>query len=84
MRADFETVLVSRQDDHILVVTLNRPAASNALNTRMGLDLMEVFEALSIDLEGLRAVILTGHGDKAFCAGGDLKERNGIDRKSVV
>ena len=60
MRADFETILVSRQDDHILVVTLNRPAASNALNTRMGRDLMEVFEALSIDLEGLRAVILTG------------------------
>jgi enoyl-CoA hydratase len=82
MRADFETVLVSRQDDHILVVTLNRPAASNALNTRMGLDLMEVFEALSIDLEGLRAVILTGHGDKAFCAGGDLKERNGMSDES--
>jgi enoyl-CoA hydratase len=82
MRADFETVLVSRQDDHILVVTLNRPAASNALNTRMGLDLMEVFEALSIDLEGLRAVILTGYGDKAFCAGGDLKERNGMSDES--
>jgi enoyl-CoA hydratase/carnithine racemase len=82
MRADFETILVSRQDDHILVVTLNRPAASNALNTRMGLDLMEVFEALSIDLEGLRAVILTGHGDKAFCAGGDLKERNGMSDES--
>ena len=82
MRADFETVLVSRQDDHILVVTLNRPAASNALNTRMGLDLMEVFDELSIDLEGLRAVILAGHGDKAFCAGGDLKERNGMSDES--
>ena len=51
---------------------------SNALNTRMGLDLMEVFEALSIEREGLRAVIMTGSGDKAFCAGGDLKERNGM------
>ena len=82
MRADFETVVVSRQDDHILLVTLNRPEASNALNTRMGLDLMELFEALSIDLEGLRAVILTGRGDKAFCAGGDLKERNGMTDES--
>ncbi len=78
MRADFETITVARHDDHILLVTLNRPAASNALNTRMGLDLVEVFETFSIDLAGLRAVIITGSGDKAFCAGGDLKERNGM------
>jgi enoyl-CoA hydratase/carnithine racemase len=78
MRADFETIVVSHHDDHILLVTLNRPETSNALNTRMGLDLMEVFETLSIDLEGLRVAIVTGSGDKAFCAGGDLKERNGM------
>ena len=78
MRADFETIVVSRIDDHILLVTLNRPAAANALNTQMGLDLVELFEALSVDLQGLRAVIVTGSGDKAFCAGGDLKQRNGM------
>lgn len=78
MRADFETINVARHDDHILLVTLSRPGASNALNTRMGLDLVEVFETFSIDLAGLRAVIITGSGDKAFCAGGDLKERNGM------
>ena len=78
MRADFETIVVSRHDDHILLVTLNRPEVSNALNTRMGLDLMELFEQFSIDLEDVRVVIITGHGDKAFCAGGDLKERNGM------
>jgi enoyl-CoA hydratase len=78
MRTDFETIAVSRHDEHVLLVTLNRPEVSNALNTRMGLDLMELFEALSIDLEGLRAVIVTGSGEKAFCAGGDLKERNGM------
>src|SRR5277367_3803768 len=82
MRADFETIVVSRPDDHILLVTLNRPQVSNALNTRMGLDLMELFEGLSIDLEDLRAVIITGSGDKAFCAGGDLKERNGMTDES--
>jgi enoyl-CoA hydratase len=43
---------------------------------------VEVFEALSIDLENLRAVIITGQGDKAFCAGGDLKERNGMSDES--
>ena len=82
MRADFETITVSRYDDQILLVTLKRPEVSNALNTRMGLDLMELFETLSIDLEGLRAVIITGSGEKAFCAGGDLKERNGMTDES--
>jgi len=82
MRSDFETLVVSRYDNQILVVMLNRPEVSNALNTRMGLDLMELFEALSIDLEGLRAVIITGSGEKAFCAGGDLKERNGMTDES--
>jgi enoyl-CoA hydratase len=82
MRTDFETLVLSRPDDHILVVTLNRPDVANALNTRMGLDLVELFEALSLDLENLRAVIITGSGDKAFCAGGDLKERNGMSDES--
>jgi len=82
MRSDFETIAVSRYDDQILLVTLNRPEVSNALNTRMGLDLVELFETLSIDLEGLRAVIVTGSGSKAFCAGGDLKERNGMTDQS--
>src|SRR5258707_5636590 len=82
MRADFETIAVSRHDNHILLVTLNRPEVSNALNTRMGLDLMELFEALSIDLEDLRVVIITGSGEKAFCAGGDLKQRNGMTDES--
>ena len=75
MRSDFETIVV-------LLVTLNRPEVSNALNTRMGLDLTELFETLAIDLAGLRIVIITGSGDKAFCAGGDLKERNGMTDES--
>jgi len=70
MRADFETIAVSRHDDHILLVTLNRPEVSNAMNTRMGLDLMELFETLSIDLEGLRAVIITGSGKRLFAPAG--------------
>ena len=78
MRHDFETIIVERHGSHILLVTLNRTDAANALNTQMGLDLMELFEALTVDLEGLRVVILTGSGAKAFCAGGDLKQRNGM------
>ena len=71
------TLLLDRRDNGILVVTLNRPDAANAMNTQLGLDLMTLFEGFSVDLEGLRVVILTGQG-KAFCAGGDLKQRNGM------
>src|ERR1700745_3845647 len=78
MQSDFQTIKVERRDGDILLVTLNRPEASNALNTQMGLDLVALFEGFTTDIEGLRAVILTGAGDKAFCAGGDLKQRNGM------
>jgi enoyl-CoA hydratase len=78
MRTEFETVIVERRDNHILLVTLNRPDAANALNTQMGLDLVELFEHFSVNLENLRAIVLTGAGTKAFCAGGDLKQRNGM------
>ncbi len=77
MRTDFETLILDRRDNGILLVTLNRPEAANAMNTQLGLDLMTLFEGFSVDLDSLRVVILTGQG-KAFCAGGDLKQRNGM------
>jgi enoyl-CoA hydratase/carnithine racemase len=78
LRSEYETLKLERQDQHILVVTLNRPQASNAMNTQMGLDLMEVFERFQVALDDLRCIVLTGAGEKAFCAGGDLKERRGM------
>ncbi|MGN0932404.1 enoyl-CoA hydratase-related protein [Falsigemmobacter intermedius] len=74
----FETLLLSRPESHVLVVTLNRPACANALNTQMGKELLALFRRLQLDAEGLRCVILTGAGVKAFCAGGDLRERDGM------
>jgi len=71
-------VLVTRSEDrHVVTVTLNRPAQMNAMNTGMGEDLLACFDALARDPDA-RAVVFTGAGDKAFCAGGDLKERNGM------
>ncbi|KRE24498.1 enoyl-CoA hydratase [Bosea sp. Root483D1] len=75
---DFETLKLGRTQEHVLVVTLARPAAMNALNTRMGRDLVALFEAIALDPADLRCIILTGEGEKAFCAGGDLKERRGM------
>ncbi|HEY1246869.1 MAG TPA: enoyl-CoA hydratase-related protein [Hyphomicrobiaceae bacterium] len=74
----YETLTLDRPHRHVLVVTLNRPQASNAMNTQMGLDLMELFETFQVALHEVRSIVLTGAGDKAFCAGGDLKERRGM------
>lgn len=74
----YETLLVERVDDHVLLLTLNRPQSANAMNTRMGEELMDLLERFQLDSDGLRAIVVTGAGDKAFCAGGDLKERNGM------
>ena len=78
MRHDYETLAVTLVEPHILRVTLNRPEAANAFNTQMSRELMELFESFQLDLYDLRAVIITGSGEKAFCAGGDLKERKGM------
>ena len=78
MRIDFETYNLERTDDHILIVTMNRANAANAMNTQMGLDGKAIFEGLYTETEGVRCVVLTGAGSKAFCAGGDLKERKGM------
>lgn len=75
MRTDYETLHVERIDEHVLVVMFDRPEVRNARNTQMALDQMEVMRSLYVDTEGVRCVILTARGDKAFSAGGDLKER---------
>ena len=72
----FRHLLVTRSDDrHVVTVTLDRPDQMNAMNTAMGEDLLACFDALHHDRD-VRAVVFTGAGDRAFCAGGDLKERN--------
>ncbi|MBN2241769.1 MAG: enoyl-CoA hydratase/isomerase family protein [Acidobacteria bacterium] len=69
----FETVIFEKDDRGIARVTLNRPQALNAFSVRMRDDLYEVLSAIKIDDE-IRAVIFRGAGEKAFCAGADLKE----------
>lgn len=73
-----DTLTLSREEDHVLIVTLNRPDAANAMNTRMGEEILALFQSLLLDSEGVRAVVLTGSGARAFCAGGDLRERDGM------
>jgi enoyl-CoA hydratase len=74
----FETVLVEHPQEHIVLVTLNRPEVANAMNTQMGLDLLSVFDRFCAAPNKQRCIVVTGAGGKAFCGGGDLKQRNGM------
>jgi len=81
MKEDYETLALSEPAEQVLQITLNRSAVSNAMNTRMGLDLLDVFTDLAARPDACRAVVVTGAGERAFCAGGDLKERQGMTRR---
>jgi enoyl-CoA hydratase/carnithine racemase len=69
-----------RQNAAILVI--DRPQRKNALSYDAVMRLGEIGEMLSSDTS-LRAIVLTGAGDSAFCAGADLKERRGMDQEAV-
>ena len=69
---DTPLVLEERRG-HIMLLTINRPEARNSINAAVAIALDEALDRAEADPE-VRAVVLTGAGDKAFCAGQDLKE----------
>lgn len=78
---EYETITTALRNEHVLLVTLNRPTAGNSLNTQMGHELLDLWNRLTVDAGPVRCVILTGAQEKIFCAGGDLKERNGMSKE---
>jgi enoyl-CoA hydratase len=68
----YQTLLLERSDVYA-VVTLNRPKVMNALNRALFAELDEVFTSLAGD-SSVRAIIVTGAGEKAFAAGADIGE----------
>ena len=76
---NYDTLLIESISDHIFIVTLNRPEASNAFNTQMVRDIYQLFEGIALDQTDYRCIVVTGAGKRAFCAGADLKERRGMD-----
>jgi enoyl-CoA hydratase/carnithine racemase len=73
----YATLRVQERPEGILLVTLDRPEVANAFNTGAALELCGVFESLQAEQQ-YRCVVITGAGEKAFCAGADLKERNSL------
>ncbi|MFI5626992.1 enoyl-CoA hydratase/isomerase family protein [Nocardioides sp. NPDC051685] len=79
---DYETLRVEQVAPHVVQVTLSRPDRFNAMNPAMFEDLANVGLELTAD-DDVRAVVLTGAG-KAFCAGGDLSNMEGLERWSTA
>ena len=67
-----DDAVLRRTEDGVAWITLNRPDAGNALTAAMRDQLVEWLEEASADL-AVRAVVLTGAGDKGFCTGADLR-----------
>ncbi|OZI16239.1 enoyl-CoA hydratase/isomerase family protein [Bordetella genomosp. 7] len=68
---DFQFLVCEPQADGVVLVTLNRPEAMNATNDRMHWELTKIWGILDED-PGVKVVVVTGAGDRAFSAGGDL------------
>ncbi|MDV2580723.1 enoyl-CoA hydratase-related protein [Alkalibacillus haloalkaliphilus] len=77
------TVQFEMIDDYIGKLTLNRPEAANAFSKQLMQDFNEQLDAIE-QHETLRALIITANGEKAFCAGADLKERRTMTQDQVV
>ncbi len=74
----YENLLLTEEND-ILIVTINREKALNALNTQTMLELQRLFADDTPHRTYLKGVIITGAGDKAFVAGADIKEFLALD-----
>jgi enoyl-CoA hydratase/carnithine racemase len=69
---DFESIILE-QHDAVALIRLNRPEKHNAISRQMSAELIDCLDALEED-DGVRVVVLTGAGEKAFCAGADMAQ----------
>jgi enoyl-CoA hydratase len=78
----YETILIER-DGAIATIVLNRPKALNALNAVVLAELVKAFDELESD-RSVRAVVITGSGEKAFAAGADIGELNKLGDRAAA
>lgn len=77
MNRNFTTLVFEQPQPHVGLLRLARPEVANAINTQMARELLTFFDDMK-DPGPVRCLIVTGTGERAFCAGGDLKERDGM------
>ena len=73
------TNILLEKKGSIAVATINRPKALNALNSQVLEDLNELLDLVNAD-EEIRALVLTGSGEKAFVAGADIAEMSTLTK----
>ena len=73
----FESILVERNGDGAATITLNRPSVLNALNAQLLSEVSAALSELENDAE-VKAIVITGSGEKAFAAGADIGELNAL------
>ncbi len=78
MKHNYQTLLIEQTND-ICLLTINRPAALNALNKQVFSELHHFFKTFAPGHPELKGIILKGAGEKAFVAGADITEFKGID-----
>jgi enoyl-CoA hydratase/carnithine racemase len=75
-------VVLTEIINHTSLISLNRPERHHALNRELSAELANAFDAAEAD-DNIRVIVLTGTGNKAFCAGADMLEVSGIENTEV-
>jgi enoyl-CoA hydratase/carnithine racemase len=76
---NYEHILVEKEDG-VGILTLNRPDKLNAMNRRLSAELRDAVKAMDAD-DAIGCIVITGAGEKAFSAGGDIHEQREDDRR---
>lgn len=78
-----QDVLKIKVEDYVAWISINRPDHSNALSRDVFVSLREELDRMAVD-DNVRVVVITGEGNKAFCAGIDLKERAAMPEHEIL
>jgi len=78
-----DPVLLDMRPDGICGITLNRPRAANAIDTALADSLLRALSSTASD-EAVRAVVITGAGDRVFCAGADIRKPSDVPKEEAV
>jgi enoyl-CoA hydratase len=74
----YDTLKIAIGADKVGIITMSRPEALNAMNTRMMEELRDLFSGFYVEPDRAACLVLTGEGSRGFCTGADLKERKGM------
>ena len=77
---DYEFILVEK-DEGVAFLTLNRPEKLNAMNRQLNLELQDAVRTMNQD-DDVGCIVITGAGERAFSAGGDIHEQRERDREA--